>query len=669
MPDQKTIELVERLRKEINRHNYLYYVLNQPEVSDAEYDELMRELRSLEEAHSELVTPESPTQRMGAAPAEGFVEVKHPVPLLSLGNAFDREELQAWHRRVTNLLGRDDFDMICELKIDGLAVALTYEDGVLVRGATRGDGLSGEDVTLNLRTIRSIPLSVPKEAPRLFEVRGEVYLPRSAFDKINEERVAQGLPPYANPRNTAAGSLRQLDPRATAQRPLDIFVYALGYADGPMPDNHWETLEYFKSLSFKVNPNNAFCHSIDEVADYYKAWLEKKEDLDYGADGVVAKVNRFDFQQELGYVGREPRWAIAYKFPAIQVITKLKRIGINVGRTGSLNPYAELEPVDVGGAIVKMATLHNEDDILRKDIREGDWVVLERAGEVIPQVLAPVVSRRTGQEKPFKMPTTCPVCGGPVVRLEGEAAYRCTNTACPAQFARLVMHFVSRAGMDIEGIGEKLVLVLIEAGLVKDLADVYYLRKEDLLNLERMADKGADNILAAVEKSKDRPLSRLLAAMGIPHVGSEMAEVLVREFHSIDGLAQATREMLLEIPTVGHKIADSIVAYFTNRPNLEIIEKLRHAGVQMEEEAPIEEGPKPLAGLQFIVTGRLEGFSRSEAEAAIKERGGSVSSSVSRKTDYLVAGEEPGSKLANAQKLGNKIINEDEFKKLLEHGP
>ena len=665
MADAKTIERVEWLRKELDRHNHLYHVLDQPEISDAEYDDLMQELRGLEEAYPEVVTRESPTQRVGAAPAEGFREVSHPVPLLSLGNAFNSEDLLAWHRRVTNLLGRDDFDMVCELKIDGLAVALTYENGRLVRGATRGDGLTGEDVTQNLRTIRSIPLSVPEEAPRRFEVRGEVYLPRPAFDRINEERVAEGLPPYANPRNTAAGSLRQLDPRITAQRPLDIFAYALGYAEDATYDTQWGTLESLKGLGFKVNPQNAHCGSLEQVEDYYRSWLENRESLAYGADGVVVKVNRLSFQEELGYVGREPRWAIAYKFPAVQKVTRLKVIGINVGRTGSLNPYAELEPVDVGGATVKMATLHNEDDIRRKDIRMGDWVVVERAGEVIPQVIAPVVGRRTGEERVFEMPATCPVCSGPVVRPEGEAAHRCTNVACPAQFARLVMHFVSRGGMDIEGVGEKLVLALIDAELVKDLADVYYLRKDDLLSLERMADKSASNVVEAVEESKERPLLRLLSALGIPHVGSEMAEILAEEFHSVDALAQVSRERLLEIQTVGPKIADSILAYFGNGRNLEVIEKLRRAGVRMEDESPRDLGPKPLAGLSFVVTGRLEGFSRSEAEAAIKERGGSVTSSVSKKTDYLVVGEDPGSKLAKAEQLGTRIADEEAFRALL----
>ena len=662
MIDTNIKERAEKLRREINRHNHLYHVLDQPEISDAEYDRLMRELGGLEEQYPDLVTADSPTQRVGAAPAAGFAEVEHPVPLLSLGNAFNDEELEAWHRRATNLLDGATFDMVCELKMDGLAVALTYENGMLVHGATRGDGLRGEDVTQNLRTIRSIPLSIAGESPERFEVRGEVYFPRSSFARLNEQRVAEGLPPFANPRNSAAGSLRQLDPRNTAQRPLDIFIYGLGYAQGvPMPDNHWETMLYLKSLGFKTNPHNVLCHSLEEVKDYYGRWLDDRESLDYDADGMVVKVNPLAYQRNLGQVGREPRWAVAYKFPATQAVTRLLDIGINVGRTGNLNPYAVLEPVNVGGVTVKAATLHNEDDILRKDLRVGDWVVVERAGEVIPQVVAPVVGRRTGEEREFAMPERCPVCDTGVVRTVGEAMSRCPNTACPAQLYELLKHFVSKGGMDIEGMGEKLCATLLSAGLVGDIADVYSITRDDLIKLERMADISAGNVIYAIDKSKERPLARVIFALGILHVGSETAEVLASHFWDIDPLSRATEEELVEISGIGPVIAKSISSYFHDQSNMEVIEKLRTAGVRLKEEAPKEERYLPLAGTLFVVTGRLESLTRAMAEARIKELGGSVGSSVSRKTNYLVAGEDAGSKLEQAQKLGTPLLSEDEF--------
>jgi len=512
----KAKQRIEELREIINHHNYRYYVLDSPEISDAEYDELMKELRQLEAEHPELVTPDSPTQRIGAPPVEAFGVVEHPQPLLSLTNAFSYEELAAWHKRVSKLLGGRQFDLVCEPKIDGLAVALTYVDGLLVTGATRGDGYRGEDITQNLRTIRSIPLSVPKEAPPRFEVRGEVYLPKAGFKKLNEERAKERLPLFANPRNAAAGSVRQLDSGITARRPLDIFIYGLGWAEGKaVPDTHWEIMQYLKSLGFKINPNIALRRSLDEVEKYHQSWVESREKSPYEADGIVAKVNSIALQQELGTVAHEPRWAIAYKFPAIQGVTKLIDIGINVGRTGSLNPYAVLEPVRVGGVVISSAALHNEEDIHRKDIRIGDWVVVQRAGEVIPEIVEPIVSRRTGKEKIFSMPSRCPVCGSEVIKPEGEAMHRCTNTACPSQALEKIKHFVSRGAMDIDGVGEKLCQALFEAGLVKDAADLYYLTNEQLLGLERMADKSASNVLNSIEESKDRSLARVIFALGI----------------------------------------------------------------------------------------------------------------------------------------------------------
>ena len=666
MVDTDVEAQAKRLRDELNRHNHLYYVLSQPGIGDAQYDTIMRELRQLEEQHPELITSDSPTQRVGAEPAEGFAQVRHPVPLLSLANAFDDAEFTAWYRRTSALLETSSFEMVCELKYDGLAVALTYEDGVLVRGATRGNGSVGEDVTLNLRTINSIPLRVLGDAPGRFEVRGEVFFPIPAFHKFNEEREAQGLPTYAHPRNTASGSLRQLDPRMTAERALDTFIYSLGYAEGPVPGNHWDTLAYLGSLGFKINDNNMLVQTPEEAIDYYRTWLEKAESLDYGCDGVVVKVNRFDLQQHLGDVGREPRWAIAYKFPAVQSVTRLLDIGVNVGRTGSLNPYAVLEPVDVNGVTVKQATLHNEDYIKAKDLRIGDWVVVERAGEVIPQVVSVVTNRRTGDEKAFEMPDICPSCGEQAVRAEGEAMTACVNASCPAQLVRLLEHFVGKGAMDIDGMGTRQGAMLIEQCLVKDVADLYYLKKEDLLSLERMAEKSVSNLLEAIERSKDRPLSRVLVALGIIGVGSEVADLIARHFTSIDALMQATEEQLTAIPSIGPKIAASVVAYFNNDPNGRVIEKLRGAGVRLESEAVGETAGQTLAGLRFVVTGRMKNFSRSQIEDRIKELGGAVSGSVSGRTDHLVAGEDAGSKLADAQRLDVNVLSEEELLEFVE---
>jgi len=655
---------IDELRETVNYHNYRYYVLDSPEISDAEYDELMKELRQLEVEHPELVTPDSPTQRIGAPPVEAFGVVEHPQPLLSLANAFSYEELAAWHKRVSNLLGGRQFDLVCEPKIDGLAVALTYVDGLLVTGATRGDGYRGENITQNLRTIRSIPLSVPREAPPRFEVRGEVYLPKAGFKKLNEERAKEELPLFANPRNAAAGSVRQLDSGITARRPLDIFIYGLGWAEGSaVPDTHWEIMQYLKSLGFKINPNIALRHSLDEAEKYHQSWVESREKFPYEADGIVVKVNSIALQQELGTVAHEPRWAIAYKFPAIQGTTKLIDIGINVGRTGSLNPYAILEPVRVGGVVISSAALHNEEDIHRKDIRIGDWVVVQRAGDVIPEIVEPIVSRRTGKEKIFSMPTRCPVCGSEVIKPEGEAMHRCTNTACPSQALERIKHFVSRGAMDIDGVGEKLCQALFEGGLIKDAADLYYLTKDQLLGLERMADKSASNVLNSIERSKDRPLARVIFALGITHVGDQYAELLAEHFDSIDDMAKASEEGLSTIPSIGPKIAQSVVAFFRQGRNRQIIEKLRKAGMRLErekvKEAKLEE--LPLAGLEFVLTGKLESFSRPEAEAKIKALGGKAGSDVTKKTSYVVVGADPGSKRDKAKKLGIKVLSEAEF--------
>jgi DNA ligase (NAD+) len=658
---------INKLRELLNYHNHRYYVLDSPEISDAEYDKLMRELKQLEDEHPELITPDSPTQRIGAAPVEAFGVVEHPQQLLSLANAFTDEELDAWYRRASNLLGGRKTDFVCELKIDGLAVALTYVNGLLEVGATRGDGLRGENITQNLRTVKSIPLSVPKEAPRRFEVRGEVYLPKTGFKKLNEERAKEELPLFANPRNAAAGSVRQLDPRITAQRPLDIFIYGLGWAEGKsVPDTHWEIMQYLKSLGFKLNPNNTLCRSINEAKAFYAKWVKNQEALPYEADGVVVKINSIPYQVELGYVGREPRWAIAYKFPAVQGVTRLLEIRINVGRTGSLNPYAILEPVQVGGVTISRAALHNEEDIHRKDIRIGDWVVIQRAGEVIPEIVEPIVSRRTGKEKIFHMPKRCPVCNAEVIKPEGEAMHRCTNAACPAQALERIKHFVSRGAMDIEGVGERMSQALFEAGLIKDVGDLYSLeeKKEQLLKMEKLAEKSVDNILNSIEKSKNRPLARVIFALGIPNIGDETAELLAEHYASLDDLARATPEKLREIPSIGPKIADSIVAFFRQKQNKEIIKKLRGAKVKLKAEKA-KRKDLPLSGLEFVITGTLEAFPRPEAEAKIKALGGKAGSDVTRKTNCLVVGEDPGSKLTRAQALGINTLTETEFLKLL----
>lgn len=667
MPSDATIiDHIRELRSRIDYHDHRYFVLDDPEISDSQYDELMRELRGIESDHPELVTPDSPTQRVGAEPLDGFERAEHPVPLLSLGNAFDEGEFMAWHARVVDLLEEPRFDMVCELKFDGLAVALTYEDGRLIRGATRGNGTEGEDVTANLRTIRSIPLRVPDGAPSRFEARGEVFFPKSKFEAFNEQRIEQELPPYAHPRNTAAGSIRQLDPRVTALRPLDIFIYSVGYAEPMTFDTHWQTLAKLRDLGFKTSPHSRLVHTPEEALDYYREWVKEWEGLDYGCDGVVVKIDRFDYQRHLGVVGREPRWSIAYKFPAVQATTRLLDIAVNVGRTGSINPYAVLEPVNINGVTVRQATLHNADYIKAKDLRVGDWVVVERAGEVIPQVVSTVVSRRTGEEKRFTMPEACPSCGEPVVRSEGEAAHVCVNSSCPAQLVRLLEHFVSRGAMDIEGLGIKQASALLEHGLIRDVGDLYTLDKDDLVPLERFGETSAANLISAIAASKKRPFSRVLAAVGIQHVGSEVADILVRHFPTIDSLMNATQEELEAAPSIGPKIADTVIAYFHNESNRTVIQKLREVGVTMESEEREDAGEQTLDGLRFVVTGRLRQFSRSEITGKIKDLGGAVSGSVSKKTDYLVAGEDAGSKLADAEKHGVEVITEDEILKMVE---
>ena len=669
MPDDTVINRVAELRRELNYHNHRYYVLDDPVISDQDYDRLLQELRQIEEEYPELVTPDSPTHRIGGDPADGFVQVEHRHTMMSLGNVFDDESLEAWHRRVKNLLDDADFFMTCELKIDGLAVSLVYEDGVLVQGATRGNGFVGENVTHNLRTIRSIPLTLQGSPPPYLEVRGEVYMPVDSFRRLNEERAERGEPLFANPRNSGAGTIRQLDPKVTASRNMQIWVYSLNDAgDSPYPADHWATLEWLKSLGFRVNPLNRLCRSLEEVKDYYREWVEKRHELPYEVDGVVVKVNPFNFQNSLGVVGREPRWATAYKFPAERAVTRLLEIGINVGRTGSLNPYAILEPVVVSGATVQHASLHNEEDIRRKDIRVGDWVTVERAGDVIPQVVGPIRDRRTGAEVEFCMPETCPECGTAVIKPEGEAMHRCPNSSsCPAQFLELLKHFVSRGAMDMDGLGEQWCRILIDKGFVITVADLYYLEKDRLLELDRMGDRLATKILDNIEASKTRPLPRILFALGITHVGAEVAELLTQRFASVGQLAEAAAEDLTGIDGIGPKIAESIYDYFQVEGNLAVIEKLRQAGVKLHHDIEIVNPTDlPWHGLTFVVTGTLSNMTRREAEGRIKGLGGNTTSSVTRKTAYLVAGASPGSKLDTASRLGTTVLDEAAFSRLLE---
>jgi DNA ligase (NAD+) len=659
----------EELRAQINYHDYLYHVKDAPEISDAEYDELMRRLRAIEQHYPELITPDSPTQRVGGAPIVEFSVVEHRLPMLSLANAFNFHQLQAWHKRAAALAASDRFEMVCEPKIDGLAVALVYENGRFVQGATRGDGYHGENITENLRTIRGIPIQVRGEQfPERFEVRAEVYMPKTAFERLNESLLDRGERPAANPRNAAAGSIRQKNPQVTASRKLDYWVYQLGWmdGDGAIPDTHGETLQWLNSLGFRINPEIKLFKELQAIEAHYRSWEERRHELDYEIDGMVVKIDQKALWDELGYVGREPRWAIAYKFPPVQATTKLLRIAINVGRTGSLNPFAILEPVQVGGVIVKQATLHNEDDIRRKDIREGDTVIVQRAGDVIPQVVGPILEKRTGKEKLYKIPKRCPVCASEAVRPPGEAMSYCSNISCPAQMFRWIGHFVGV--MDIEGLGERWVSVLLERGLIRDPADIYSLTKEQLISLDRMGPVLVGKILKNIEASKDRNLGRLLFALGIRHVGGEIAQLLATHFQHLDALMDASGEDIRNVEGIGPKIAESVYAYFRDPQKRKIVENLKKAGVRTElkREKRVE---GPLTGQSFVFTGTLASMPRGKAESLVASLGGDAGSSVTRKTTYLVAGADPGSKLQKAQNYGVTVLDEDGFLAILrEHG-
>jgi len=654
---------IKELREQINYHNYRYYVLDDPVISDAEFDQLMRELERLEAEHPELVTPDSPTQRVGAPPSEAFATVEHRVPMLSLANAFSPEELRAFDARARKLAEVDRLEYVCEPKLDGLAVSLVYENGVLVRGATRGDGERGEDVTANLRTIRAVPLRLRR--PLTIEVRGEVIIRHEDFRRLNEERAARGEPLFANPRNAAAGSVRQLDPRVTASRPLDIFFYAIGYMEGEPPATHAELLDLLRELGFKVNPESRLVPDIEAAIQWCLDFEQKRPSLPYAVDGAVLKVNDRRLYERLGTTAKTPRWAIAYKFAAEQAITQVEDIVVNVGRTGAVTPMARLVPVQVGGVTVSRATLHNEDYIRSKDIRIGDWVVIQRAGDVIPEVVRVLTERRTGQEREFRMPTECPECGGPVVRPPGEAVARCTNTKCPGRLLERLIHFVSRDAMNVEGMGPALIEQLVEKGLVQDAADIYRLRHDQLASLERMGDKSASNVLASIEASKDAGLERLLFALGIRHVGENVARDIAQHFGTIDRLMAASFDELLDVPSVGEKIARSVLDYFADEENRALIERLREAGVRMTASRKAAAAGGKLAGKRIVVTGTLSRYTRREVEELIRRHGGEVSSSVSRNTDFVVAGENPGSKLEKARQLGVPVLTEEQLEELI----
>lgn len=658
---------IEELRQQLHEHSYRYYVNNAPVISDAEFDRLFRRLADLETAFPNFVTPDSPTQRVGGVPAAGFDRVAHLTPMLSLGNTFSAEELRAFDSRVRSGLGGEQAEYVVELKIDGLALNLVYEDGKLIRAATRGDGTEGEDVTANVRTIRSVPLVLTGDVPSLLEARGEAYLPRPEFERLNEERQQAGEALLANPRNAAAGSLRQLDPKVTAKRALDIFIYGMGAREGISLTTHYDTLQALKSLGFKTNPHAKLCKSIEEAIEYCQSWADKRAGLSYDIDGLVIKLNSLSGQQRLGSTAKDPRWAIAYKFPAEQAVTVVEDIFVRVGRTGVLTPTAVLRPVRLAGTTVSRATLHNEDYITEKDIHIGDTVIIHKAGEIIPEVIAVVPEKRTGQEKSFTMPGSCPECSGPIVREAGEAARKCVNPHCPALNREGLIHFVSRDAMNIDGLGEAVVSSLVAAGLVSDAADFYSLSAEDLLTLERMGPKSAQNLVEAIRASKDAGLARLLFALGIRFVGAKAAATLARHFGHMDRLRQATTDELTALNEIGPRIAESVVEFFSRPSTDKLLSKLATAGVKLIEEQP-QAASASLTGKTFVLTGTLPTLSRSEAAALIENHGGKVSSSVSKKTDYVVAGEEAGSKLDKARQLGVAVLDEAGLQDLLRSG-
>jgi len=667
MPTRTTPrQRIDQLRELIRHHEHCYYVLDNPEVSDAEFDQLMKELSILESHHPELVAPDSPTQRVGGKPAEGFASFLHAVPMLSLDNTYSEEELVEFDKRVGEFSRDRGPGYVCELKIDGLSLALTYQGGQLIRGVTRGDGVQGEDVTTNVKTIRSIPLRLRRGSAKFepLEVRGEVYLPLSSFNKVNEERAENGEPRFANPRNSAAGTLRTLDPQIVASRNLDIFVYQV-LVDGQVPfTKHSEVLSWLEKSGFKVNRNWRRCPSISDVVDYCREWEQKRDGLSYEIDGVVVKVDSIVLQQEMGATSKFPRWAVAYKFPARQATTQVRDILVQVGRTGALTPVADLEPVKLAGSTISRATLHNEDEIQRLGLKIGDFVLIEKGGDVIPKIVKVLEARRPPEAEDFTMPDRCPVCAGEVYRAEGEAVRRCSNVGCPAKVKESLLHFSSRKAMKIEGLGEALVEQLVDKGLVKDPADLYRLTLEGLANLERMGQKSAQNLLQQIEQSKANDLSRVIFGLGIRHVGERTAQILAQHYGTMNRLAETSREELEKVFEVGPVVAESIHHFFSQDGNRTVVQKLRQAGVNLESRTGAKRSSR-FQGMQFVLTGKLPTLTRDEAAKLVEQHGGRVTTSVSRKTDYVVAGKEAGSKLEKAKDLGVKVIDEKAFQEML----